>query len=188
MQLANESCLHPLGFIYNVMLHINFLDFVVDFIVLDTKGNDEDHVTFGRTSLEMDDVLVFKNKQISLVADGFNQTFYNAPDEYNVNHHNGYGGGGGGWGGYGGGGWGGPGGGGGYGGYGGYGGGGYGGPGGGYGYGGGRGGGYGGGGYGGGWRGCRFGCCGGWYHYRGCSHCCSSLTEAIAFNQQEATP
>ncbi|GKB44716.1 hypothetical protein Tco_0889658, partial [Tanacetum coccineum] len=46
----------------------------------------------------------------------------NAPDEYTVNHHNGYGGGGGGWGGYGGGGWGGPGGGGGYGGYGGYGG------------------------------------------------------------------
>ncbi|KAI3809714.1 hypothetical protein L1987_19313 [Smallanthus sonchifolius] len=115
-----------------------------------------------------------------------------APEEYHVN--DGYGGGG--WGGYGGGGWGGPGG----GGWGGPGGGSWGGPGGGGGWGGpggggwGRGGrGYGGGGWGGpggGWGGggCRFGCCGRWFGYRGCSRCCRSLTEAIAFNEQEGSP
>ncbi|KAK1423982.1 hypothetical protein QVD17_19293 [Tagetes erecta] len=73
-------------------------------------------------------------------------------------------------------------------------GGGYGGPGGGYG---GPGGGYGWGGRGPGWggrrgggyqRGCRYGCCGQWYRYRGCSWCCRSLAEAIAFNENEATP
>ncbi|KAK1439791.1 hypothetical protein QVD17_05611 [Tagetes erecta] len=114
-----------------------------------------------------------------------------APEEYHVN--DGYGGGG--WGDFGGGGYGGPGGGGGWGGSGGSGwggrGGGYdggwGGPGGG-GWGG-RGGGWGGRGGGGRHWGCRFGCCGRWFRYYGsCSQCCRSLTEAIAFNEQKATP
>lgn len=84
------------------------------------------------------------------------------PDEYHVNQ------------GYDGGGYGGPGG-------------GYGGPGGGYGWGGRRPG-WGRGRGGGGRGGCRYGCCGQWYRYRGCSWCCRSLAEAIAFNENEAAP
>ncbi|KAK9053293.1 hypothetical protein SSX86_029926 [Deinandra increscens subsp. villosa] len=124
-------------------------------------------------------VLVSSTTDIGTSKDERSGVADKSPEEYHVNQ--GYGGGGGGWGGYGGGGngWGGRGGSGsdGWGGPGGGGGGGWGGPGG------------GGGGWGGGRRwGCRFGCCGSWYRYRGCSSCCRSLTEAIAFNENEVTP
>ncbi|XP_022023364.1 glycine-rich cell wall structural protein-like [Helianthus annuus] len=124
-------------------------------------------------------VLVSSNAEVETSKDETNVD--KAQEEYHVN--DGYGGGG--WGDYNGGGYGGPGG-----GWGGYRDG-WGGRGGGYGGGwGGRGGGYGGGwgGRRGGRWGCSFGCCGGWYRYRGCRQCCRSLTEAITFNEQEATP